>query len=252
MKTALLASGVAAVLVLAGCQRHDAPAAKSQPGIPAPEKPPSHAVAYTAADLLTAFKEAYGQPAPVETADQNGEKTVYNPAALIDITPEIVALIAKGEIPDGCHACAGSDSIFYMRHTGKSFELLGKWPSIAGQAEFGHAADWSQRNDLTKYPALMFTRGGGGQGCYSKGFDLVELTPSRPILRAENVITESEYVPGEGEKTPARKINGIVSMNGPDHSLEVVYTGTDHFAEEFFLDGDKWEPNPTKHAAPEC
>lgn len=249
MKKALLISGLAAALVLAGCQRQEA--AKS-PGQPALEKPPAQPVIYTAADLLTAFKEAYGQPAPVETTDDTDQKTIYNPAALVDITPEIVALIVKGEIPDGCHACSGSDSIFYLRHTGKSFELLGRWPNIGGQAEYGHAADWTQRNDLTKYPALFFTSSGGGMGCDITSSDIVELTPSRPILRAQNVITELEYTPGEGEKTPAQSLKGVLSTTGPNHTLQVIYTGTEKFTLEFFLDGDKWEPNPTTHAAPSC
>jgi len=248
MKKALLTVSLMASLMVTGCHRQET--AKSAQ--PQGKEPPAESAKYTAADLLTAFKEAYGQPAPVEMTDGNGSTTVYNPASLIDITPEIVALIVKGEIPDGCHACSGSDSIFYLRRTGQSFELLGKWPNLAGQAEFGHAANWSTRDDLTPYPSLFFTSSGGGMGCSITSSDIVELTPSRPILRAENVLTDLEYVPGEEDKTPARKLKGVISTSGPDHTLQVAYTGTEHFTLEYFLYGDKWEPDPTKHPAPTC
>jgi hypothetical protein len=243
MKRAVLVLGVMTVL-LAGCQR------QQQAQAPV-EKPPAQPTVYTAADLLTAFKAAYGQPVPVQATDQNGDTVVYNPAALIDITPEIAALIVKGEIPDGCHACTGADSIFYMRHEGKAFELLGKWPDIAGAAGYGQAADWTTRSDLTKYPALLFTSSDGGQGCSTTGSDILELTPSRPILRAQNVVTQLDYQPHEDE-TDSKHLKGVMSAQGPNHALRVTYTGSETFTLDYDPQGDTWTPNPTGHAAPSC
>jgi hypothetical protein len=215
---------------------------------------------YSAADLLAAFKEAYGQPAPfneptgTSLPDESGveqpEFKIYNPDALIDVAPNVVALVVKGIIADGCHACTGDVSLFYLTHKDGHFDIVGRWPAFAGQQEFGGAASWTLHRNLTKFPAILFHNGGGGMGCAYEGVDIVELTPTKPILRARNIWTKEDYEEPAYHKNV--HLTGNIRTEGDGHLLRVDYTGTEKFTVTYSEGNSGEQTVYSGHPAPSC
>ena len=188
---------------------------------------------YGAADLLTAYKAIAGEPVSQEGQDSgqadSGDQTVSEPVTMVDVAPPVVALLVKNTIPNGCHACSGDYSIFYVKKDGSAFDVLGKWPNIGGQGEFGNAADWVQRTDLSTYPAIMFKGTGMGQGCEMTAADIVELTPTRPIVRAKGVVLSMDYDGGSQGDAGRKHEVGQITRGKSDGVFNLTYKGTATF-----------------------
>jgi hypothetical protein len=205
----------------------------------------------SATDLLLAFKAAYGQPAPValETnqPDAGGEVTLaVNPIALIPVAPGIIALIAKGEneTHDCGRFCTGQLDIHYLRRNANGFELLGSWKDVAGPSQFGSAPTWNIRNDLFTGPALVAISDAGGGGCGVEEAQILELTPLRPIVRASQVLLDSQGENGKVETS----INPIERGK----SFQVIYRGAVKAEEMWTILGDEYLGQGTEKIKPIC
>lgn len=182
--------------------------------------------------LTDAFVAAFGKPAPFETIDDSGDHVIYSPQAIEEVAPGVVALISKGEIPDGCQACGGSLSINYLRHDTAGYHRFGAWPDIGGKGEFGHALPWAIRTDIDNGPTLVTTRQQKDQTCAATLQELITLTPTKPVKIATVVVATvfAPETPGKAAPHVAGKVVSIergkrfaVVLSGSD-SVRQIYT----------------------------
>jgi hypothetical protein len=224
---------LASIVLLSACgkpttvQKVEEPAAGGVPKVEAISRD-------NGADLLLAFKSAFGQPAPYTQTSEDGSELVFAPAAFVNLQPGIVALISKAEIPDGCHACSGHLSIHYLRHQNGQYEVLGAWPDVGGLGPYGKAANWSLRSDLDAVPTLVAISEDGGQGCSGSQADLIALTPTGPKVRAKAVLLASEYDGGgESSATPSFKYEGTIGGIERGKSFYVNFTGSKNISTKY-------------------
>jgi hypothetical protein len=201
------------------------------------------------AEFLTAFKIAFGRPAPASVQTSDGRQIVYSPQAMINLGNNLVALVSAGGETEVAHASEGVLAIHYLRRTGDSFSLLGAWPAIGGVGPESQAASWKVRTDLDTDPVMVTYAEDGGQGCYAGRSDIIALTPAGPIVRASDVILYTEYKPDEGDSSPAYKFRGQIVPEKVGQSFRVDLHGTRTIVQKYTRSGDKFyltgEPPPT-------
>jgi hypothetical protein len=185
-----LALGVVALLwALSGCGKN--PTVSNSSSRPAASPVVERPTAQNGADLLSAFRTAFGEPAPfVSQVDEGGDSNpgsyvtlAFSPEAFIDIGPGLVALVSKGEgTTTGCdsHACAGALMVHYLRKDLGGFTLLGHWNVPNSGVGYGKAAPWTVRTDLDDVPTMVLQAADGGQGCFAEQDTLIALTPTGP------------------------------------------------------------------------
>lgn len=177
-----------ATLLLAGCER-----AGDRPP-PAPVAPgPKTSAESTAAPQLSpeqlaalAFRAAWGGAPPIEHGEGEGGPQTFRSGRLTPVQGDVYALVSEGHGGDS-HAASGSLAVHYLRRTADGFERLGAWPALVSGGSWGNPPEWEVREDLTPGPAIVATGGGVWQGYACEWADVVELTPERPILRADNL-----------------------------------------------------------------
>ena len=187
-----------AALGTAGCRKPPVVAESQSPAPTAPPDP-SHAGGRSAkstidAALLTqtvvvadAFKAAFPNGAK-EAAQGGGDALTFTPQRLVSVNPDAgtVALLAKGENPDACHACAGKLRVVYLlaglANDGSGHPVYfvpldpplnqSRW-DIDGDG-FGQAPQWSFVQDQG-VPAIRVTTGYTVQGCTSSAVATYQL-----------------------------------------------------------------------------
>jgi hypothetical protein len=140
------------------------------------------------ADLLEAFHEAFGQAAPYRATIPTSEGSLehrldFSPLAFINIAPDVVALVSRGEGRDtdySCHACAGAMTMHYLKRGPQGFTVLGRWQIASGGAAYGAVNPLSVRTDLDDVPTMIVADTSGGMGCEVETDTLVALTPTGP------------------------------------------------------------------------
>lgn len=228
-------------LLLFGCQKGQNGQPNTSTSIAAAKPNPrvSDVSPSNGADLMSAFKVAFGGPAPFTKETESGDQVVYSPQAFINIEPGVVALISKGEIPQGCHACYGATSIHYLKKEADGYSLLGAWQDISGKAPWGKAAPWSVRTDIDDSPMLVFETDDGGQGASIGTYDLVALTPVGPVVRAEDITVSS----GNSESTPPCMESGILLPIERGHRFAIQFSGTKSYRATYTRYGDQYLPD---------
>lgn len=247
-----------AALALAGCGQGTSHGTVNKEAGPAsavmPAAPPPSAV-----DLLSAFKTAFGAPAPVSVTvpsnagedqlqamadaaspDPGPTQLQFSPGDLFQLSPGLFVLISKGIDPTGCHACGGLLSVHYLKRTADGFEVLSRSGLIGPRAGFGAAPDYTIRTDLFQNPALQVEESDGGQGCGSTVARLYELTPAGLVTRGNSIDLAGSYDGSGGSKTfdysgtimPDKRVETDTAYNGtvgPAHEViafKVVYKGS--------------------------
>jgi hypothetical protein len=182
------------------------------------------------AEFLTAFKIAFGRPAPASVQTSDGRQIVYSPQAMINLGNNLVALVSAGGETEVAHASEG---------------VL----AIGGVGPESQAASWKVRTDLDTDPVMVTYAEDGGQGCYAGRSDIIALTPAGPIVRASDVILYTEYKPDEGDSSPAYKFRGQIVPEKVGQSFRVDLHGTRTIVQKYTRSGDKFyltgEPPPT-------
>ena len=147
--------------------------------------PASGSAAPTGTTVADAFAVAFGKPAPYATVNDGGDHVVYTPQALLDVSPGVVALVSKEEIPDGCKGCAGALTIDYLKRGPSGFTRLGSWPGIGGNGLFGKVLPWSIRTDIDDGLTLV-TRNDQTDGpCSATLEELITLRRGAPVKIAD-------------------------------------------------------------------
>ena len=234
---ALRLAVVPLVLTLAACGERPRAAA------PPPLEPPPFTPAVepvtppNTASLSEAFEAAFGtaEPATIAIADH---KLQFLPSALIDLSPEVAALVSRGEgnfTDYTCAACSGQVSVDYLRRTPDGgFVKLGHWDVKAGAVSFGLTAPWALRNDLDTTPVLLFAADEAAQGCTSTLVSVVELTPTGAVDAGSAILNSGKQAksgmvsPGDyqysGKLTPLVRGQAFAIDYTGSASLRVVFT----------------------------
>jgi hypothetical protein len=186
--------------------------------------------------LGDAFAVAFGKPAPYATLDDDGDRVVFTPQALVDLSSGVVALISKEELTEGCKACAGSLTIDYLRRGPSGFSRLGSWPKIGGKGEWGRALPWTMRKDIDDGPTLVTRDDQKDGSCSSTTEELITLRPTAPV-KVATIVTAMAYAPTPEDRSPPH-ISGAITPMVPGKRFAVVYSGTTAFRQVFRREGE--------------
>ena len=157
-----------------------AASAPAAAGLPAPPPP-----------MRVAFKLAFPTGADVQLKTNGTQELAryhFEPVAVVLIQGG-AALISKGAMTDAAHVDSGVLAIHYLAEGPTGWRVAGGWPDFAETGSFGEIGSAKVRGDLFDGPAVQLEGGGTWQGCSLMVADLVELTPSRPTVRAKDVPT---------------------------------------------------------------
>jgi hypothetical protein len=204
---------------------------------PAPATPAVEAAtAQNGADLLTAFRVAFGAPAPyvtkVNVGDQYNpelETLSFTPQAFINLGPGLVALVSKGEgasTGNDAHASAGALTVHYLRLDQNGFTLLGRWTVPGSGIGYGLPAPWTLRSDLDDDPVMLLQAEDSGMGCYGETDTLFALTPTGPEKRVSFLRISENKQDDASSSSQNFKYDGAIVPIARGASFAVDYTGT--------------------------
>lgn len=232
MKTlARLATASLAVLALAACQQ---PAEEPKAGTtgaasaPAPAATPLPALDLNDPQQLTAaFRAAWDRAAPaVAPANENSGSAAFTftTGKLVALGGERYAFVSDGQGDDG-HASPGAVAIHYLERTAEGFRRVDAAPLIVDGGTFGNPPEWTLQPGLFAAPALIAASGGTWQGYSCSGASVVELTPARPVLRADFVRLNYSNGGAVLDGQTAEEMEGRLVPGTPGRDFTVQYTG---------------------------
>lgn len=216
----------AASLLLASCDRGRAPDEASGDSSSIKTSSLTETGTFSREVEAQAFEAAWGSRTPplmkatVETGD---EGFTYREGSLIHLGDDRFALVSSGHGGEA-HVNSGALAIHYLTRTADGFERTGAWPNFVIGGSFGNPPEWTMRSDLTPSPALVATGGGTWQGYSCAMTDLVELTPEKPVLRAERVSTR--YDSTGALEDAGETVHGELAPGEKGQSFRVRYTGS--------------------------
>lgn len=223
-------------LCLGGCGREEpAGNARNETATTAP----TDVRALPAAEQLgRAFAAAFGKAAPARlTADD--QTYDYRPERLEWIGEKAV-LISAGDNVDNSHAASGAMAIHYLAPTADGFRVTGAWPVATAGGTFGAGPSAIAVNRaLSDFP-VVYSEGGGTWQGYTCGWaHLVELGPDGPVasepvhisLSNDGALDDTTGRTFGGE--PRRDIEGRIGNVRRNQGFDVVFTGTERFAEPY-------------------
>lgn len=166
---------------------------------------------------LTAAFEAV----PARLKEQPDLEAPYRPRLLVPLDGQYALFVTSGEY--ACHACDGTLSVFYVRRNHHSVEVLGAWPDLYKGGVWGEVGDLARFRLGTGNPAVEITNSTMNQGCAVSWMAVVELTPSRPIVRFEAPMGAS--FEGNDDPQAAFDVRATVAAPRAGKGVEVSYRG---------------------------
>lgn len=148
------------------------------------------------------------------------------------------ALVSDGQ-GDPSHAGAGALSIHYLTRMGDEFERIGAWPDLVISGTFGTPPEWTVRSDLMPSPALVASGGGTWQGYTCSWADVVELTPERPIVRAEGLHLAFDSAGAKGDS--GERYKGEIQPGQKGQTFAVRYSNLERPV-TYARVGDTYDP----------
>jgi hypothetical protein len=153
-------------------------------------------------------------------------------------------LIVSGANVDESHAASGTLAVAQLQLANERITLKRRWLEAGGGSTWGGAPEFSISSRLGANPVIYTEGGGTWQGCTSAVADLIELTPTGPVIVAQFPVF---YGPPEGRETVG-KITNI--RHGV--SFDVSYTGAVRFVDRYVRQGDKYVLVSSKSKAETC
>jgi hypothetical protein len=175
--------------------------------------------------LADAFEAATGHRASFSEVDA-GEEITTTPIRIIQL-PFGTALLTKREVKDGCHACAGSIGVYYLKGSADGMLVTGHWPKAVEGWGWGAApATWYITDAFTEYPAVYASGAFMGQGVVEESATITELRPQGPVTSGvigtgfsdEGAIVDSDR--------PACVVKGAIANVRKNRGFDVVFTGS--------------------------
>ena len=242
MRDLAILIGATAVLGLAGCQA-EAPAEEdevvstgaAEDEVAAPELTADQANA-------RAFDAAWDSAAPITASDPrlNDEddqrwpepisgRYEFRSGEVIQLSSDLYALISSGHVEGAGRSTHGALAFHYLSRTDDGFRRLGVDPIFIAGGVSGQPPAFEIRRDLTPAPAVVISTRSetGDRACVVS--QVVELTPSHPVLRATDIPTA--YVPSDGDGS----WEGALATGRPGRDFGVQYTGASDARAEWVL-----------------
>ncbi len=224
---------------LGGC---DGAGETATPSVAPAIAPPAAGAPASAATDAAAFQAAWGSAPPVlwraPDAKADEEPVTYSRGELVPLGSDRYALISEGQGGDG-HVSAGALAVHYLTRSGTGFSRTGAWPNLVVGGTFGSPPQWSVRTDLTPAPAVVTEAGGTWQGYSCSWSDVVELTPERPVLRADGIPVAYSSDGARGDA--GEEMEGELTPDMKGRSFSVRYSGDRSVAVRYALQGERYE-----------
>lgn len=225
-------AGLAVALILAGCQPQAAAVADETPSTGAAEDEVAAPELSVEQAEARAFQAAWDAAAPVTASDPrlNDEEDgrwpepipgqfEFRESELIQLSTDLFALVSSGHAQGGGQTTRGALAFHYLSRTTDGFRRVGASPLFIAGGGAGQAPTFTVRRDLTPATAVVIhTRTQNGRGTCTVS-QLVELTPSQPVLRATGIATGFEATNGQGNW------EGALETGRSGRDFDVQYSG---------------------------
>lgn len=179
-----------------------------------------------------AFAAVFGtSPKNEAEREVKGQKITFVPLTMIKLPGEVTALVSTGASDCEAHACAGLNSVHYLRRDKDSYRYVkaGEWLAVGAAGTWGNpAARWGTTDAITGTPVLYTQAGGTWQGYSCDVAVLTELGAKGP---AEIARVPIYYSDASRDNGPA--LRGTISAAERGTSFTVAYTGSESFSERY-------------------
>lgn len=242
MRNLAILVGATAILGLAACQGDTTAKADeavstgaAEDEVAAPELTEDEAAA-------RAFDAAWDAAAPVTASDPRlgddddqrwpepiSGRYEFRSGEVVQLSSDLYALISSGHVEGAGRTTRGALAFHYLTRTEDGFRRLGVDPLFIAGGVSGQPPAFTIRRDLTPAPAVVIdTRAEDGDGACVVT-QVVELTPSHPVLRATDIPTA--YVPSDGEGG----WEGALTTGRAGRDFEVQYSGASNARADWVL-----------------
>lgn len=184
-----------------------------------------------------AFAAVFGT-SPKNEAERTvkGEKITFVPLTLIKLPGDVTALVSTGASACEAHACAGLNSVHYLRRDKDSYRYVkaGEWLDVGMSGTWGNpAARWGVSDAITGTPVLYTEGGGTWQGYSCDVAVLTELGAKGPVEIARVPVYYSDASRDNGPT-----LRGTITAAERGRSFTVSYAGSESFSERYVRGSD--------------
>lgn len=232
MRNLAILIGTTTVLGLAGCQAETAAKADESISTGAAEDEVAAPVLTEDQANARAFDAAWDAAAPVTASDPRlgdeddhrwpepiSGRYEFRSGQVVQLSTDLYALISSGHVEGAGRTTSGALAFHYLTRTVDGFRRLDVDPIFIAGGVSGQPPSFAVRRDLTPAPTVVIdTRSEDNDGACVVT-QLVELTPSHPVLRATDIPTA--YVPTGG----SGGWEGALASGRSGRDFEVQYSG---------------------------
>lgn len=182
------------------------------------------------ADAL-AFRAAWDEAGPVTASDPDTEFGVdgafeFRQGTVRDLGAGLFALVSTGVGENG----AGVVAIHYLVRTEDGFRDSDVDPLFISSGTGGEPR-WTLHSDLTPSPSVLVEARSTGDGRVCSTGTLVELTPSHPMLRAEEIPLRVE----DAERGAEGSVQAELARGAVGRDFTLTYTGASEAEVDYVL-----------------
>jgi hypothetical protein len=198
--------------------------------------------------LNAAFKAAFGSydSAYVERKVKNKvEEITFTPDRIVQ-APFGPVLLSEGLLANGGHPGTGKVAVHYLRPDGAGYAVAKEFVPAVETGSNGNIGEMTVRFDFGDYPMLLTNGGFTGTGSTCGWTVFTELRPEGPaeLLMVANYSDDEGIRWGEDGRVKLGKpkvIQGKVARVRKGKSFDMVYSGSDSFADRYVRRGDRYE-----------
>ena len=210
------------------------------------------AAASTDPPLAAAFRAAFREDRKAILKDADAPQGVrYTPGQLVE-APFGPVLLSPGQVINAAHVSPGRFAVFYLRNTSEGFQVRKRFVPALQTGSGGKIDRWRVSHVFGLLPIVMIHGSGTWQGCSSSWIDFLELAPDKPRQLAS---LHMKYDDREAmfERGRPQRIAGSIAHIIPNHSFDVVYSGSKGFRERYVRRGHRYVlADPRKSRMPVC
>lgn len=234
------------VLALSACQRAADDKKTADAASPSPPAAAASSAVLPAVDVNSpeqlglAFRAAWDRAPPATSPapeESGGGDFTYASGRLTPLGGDRYAFVSDGQGEEG-HVSPGAIAIHYLQRTPDGFRRVDAAPLIVPGGTFGNAPDWSVRPGLLPHPAMIAESGGTWQGYTCSGAAVIELTPERPVLRADYVRLHYSDDGAVEDPKQAETMDGRLVPGTRGRDFAVQYSGASRARVVWRLGGD--------------
>jgi len=185
--------------------------------------------AWDAAAPITASDPRLGDEEDQRWPEPIRGRYEFRSGEVVRLSTGLYALVSSGHVEGAGRATSGALAFHYLTRTDEGFRRLDVDPLFIAGGVSGQPPAFSIRRDLTPAPAVVIdTRREDGDGACIVT-QVVELTPSHPVLRATDIPTA--YIPAAGDGG----WQGALTAGRAGRDFGVQYSGASDARAEWVL-----------------